>query len=167
MKKIIASFLFFLCISTFHSLTVSAQVTLPSLKISGEVNNAVTLNSEDLAKMPHTNVMVKSRDGKENNYSGVAIQDLFALAGVSTGRDLSGENLSKYVIVKCADGYEVVFSLAEMDSSYTDRKIILADAMNNKPLSNQKGPFQLAVPGEKRPARSCSQVIEFIIRYAK
>ena len=49
------------------------------------------------------------------------------MAGVTTSKKLRGENLSKYLLVKCADGYEVLFSLAEPDSSFTNRVVILAD----------------------------------------
>lgn len=37
------------------------------------------------------------------------------------GKELRGENLSKYLLVKCADDYEVLFSLAELDSSFTNK----------------------------------------------
>jgi len=71
------------------------------------------------------------------------------------------------MLVKCADGYEVLFSLAELDSSFTDRIVILADSLEGKPLPSGKGPFRLVVPGEKKPARSSFQVTELVIRFAK
>jgi DMSO/TMAO reductase YedYZ molybdopterin-dependent catalytic subunit len=61
----------------------------------------------------------------------------------------------------------VVFSLAELDSSFTDRIVILAYESEGKRLSHSKGPFRLIVPGEKKPARSSMQVVEFVVRYAK
>jgi hypothetical protein len=39
--------------------------------------------------------------------------------------------------------------------------------MEGQPLAAGKGPFRLVVPGEKKPARSCMQVVEFVIRFAK
>jgi DMSO/TMAO reductase YedYZ molybdopterin-dependent catalytic subunit len=88
-------------------------------------------------------------------------------AGVTTGAQLRGKNLAKYMLVKCADGYQVVFSLAELDNNFTDRVVILADAMDGQPLPEGKGPYKLIVPGEKKPARSCFQVTDIIIGVAK
>ena len=156
----------FLSFIYFQSIAQTDTIK-PSIKISGEVTKTIILYADDLAKMQHATAMVKGRDGKEHPYSGVPVQRLLELAGVTTGKDLHGENLSKYLLVKCADGYEVVFSLAEVDSSFTDRIVLLADAYEGKPISGERGPFQLAVPGEKKPARSCFQVTEFIIKFAK
>ena len=166
MKKKIFSLSLFLFAIHLH-LFAQTDTAQPSIKISGEVTKPVTLYASDLAKMLHSTAMVKGRDGKEHQYSGVPVQHLLELAGVTTGKDLHGENLSKYLLVRCADGYEVVFSLAELDSSFTDRIVLLADAYEGKPIATERGPFQLAVPGEKKPARSCFQVTEFVIKFAK
>ena len=39
--------------------------------------------------------------------------------------------------------------------------------MNGKPIPSNPGPFQLIVPGEKRPARSCREVVSLVIRSAQ
>ena len=67
---------------------------------------------------------------------------------------LRGENLSKYLQIKAADGYGVLFSLAELDSSFTSKVVILADKMEGKPIPKGKGPFRIIVPDERKPARS-------------
>lgn len=121
----------------------------PSVKITGEVTKPVTLNMDDLSRMKRTTVSLKERNNKTNRYTGVAIQDILEMAGVTMGKQLHGENLAKYVLVKCADGYEVVFSLAELDTSYTDRVVILSYELEGKPLPADTGPFKLVVPGEK------------------
>jgi DMSO/TMAO reductase YedYZ molybdopterin-dependent catalytic subunit len=139
----------------------------PAVKVSGEVTKPLTLYADDLAKMKRVSAGIKDRDGKDHEYKGVAIQEILEMAGVTTGKQLRGENLTKYLLVKCADGYEVLFSLAELDSSFTDRIIILADELEGKPLPTDKGPFRLVVPGEKKPARSSFQVTEMVIRFAK
>ncbi|RYY55901.1 MAG: molybdopterin-binding protein [Chitinophagaceae bacterium] len=137
------------------------------LKVSGEVKTPLSLTKDDLAKMKRTGAILKDRDGKEVPYTGVALQDVLEMAGVTLGRELRGENLVKYVLVKCADGYEVLFSLAEIDKGFTDRVIILADESMGKPLPVAKGPFRIIVPGEKVPARSSFQVVEIVIAFAK
>jgi hypothetical protein len=97
----------------------------------------------------------------------VAIADILNKAGVTTGKQLKGENLAKYLLVTCADNYQVVFSLAELDSSFTDRVVVLADQMEGKPLPAGMGPFRLIVPGEKKPARNCMQVVGIAVKFAK
>lgn len=155
-----------LCLGSFQSIA-QTSVGKPFVKVSGEVTKPLTLSVDDLAKMKRITISSKERDGKEHSYTGVAIQEILGLAGVTTGKELRGENLAKYLMIKCADGYEVLFSLPEVDSSFTDRVIILADSTEGKPLPSDKGPFRLVVPGEKKPARSCFQVTEFVIKFAK
>jgi DMSO/TMAO reductase YedYZ molybdopterin-dependent catalytic subunit len=137
------------------------------VKVAGEVLTPLTLTASDLAAMPRTTAGAKDKQGVMHSFSGVAIADILNKAGVTTGRQLRGENLAKYLLVSCADGYQVVFSLAELDSSFTDRVVILADQQEGKPLPAGVGPFRLIVPGEKKPARNCFQVTTLAIRFAK
>jgi DMSO/TMAO reductase YedYZ molybdopterin-dependent catalytic subunit len=137
------------------------------VKVVGEVLTPLTLTASDLEAMPRTTASAKDKQGVMHSFSGVAIADILNKAGVTTGRQLRGENLAKYLLVSCADGYQVVFSLAELDSSFTDRVVILADQEEGKPLAAGVGPFRLIVPGERKPARNCFQVTTFAIRFAK
>lgn len=139
----------------------------PVIKVSGEVTKPLQLQAADLARMKRTTVSMRDRDGNEHPYTGVPVAEILDQAGVTTGKQLRGENLTKYMLVKCADGYEVLFSLAELDSSFTNRTVIIADSSEGKPLPAGKGPFRLVVPGEKKPARSSFQVTELVIRWAK
>lgn len=138
-----------------------------SVLVGGEVTTPLTLTAADLAAMPRTTAVAKDKQGTPHSFEGVALADIFKKAGVTTGRDLRGENLAKYVLVSCADNYQVVFSLAELDSSFTDRVVILADKFEGKPLPAGTGPFRIVVPGEKKPARNCFQVLSIDIKYAK
>jgi len=137
------------------------------VQVTGEVGKALKLTEADIAKMNKVSVTLTDKDGKDHSYTGVPVIDLLNNAGVTTGKQLHGENLTKYVLVKCADGYQVLFALAEMDTALSKKTIILATQADNKPLPEGKGPFRLVVPGEGRPARSCFQVVEFIIKFAK
>ena len=147
--------------------TNGSAVTPVAVKVTGEVLKPLTLSATDLASMPRTTAMARDKQGVEHSFSGVALADIFKEAGVTTGRQLRGENLAKYVLVTCADNYQVVFSLAELDSSFTDRVVILADQMEGKPLAPGVGPFRIVVPGEKKPARNCFQVTAIAIKFAK
>ncbi|SEN37821.1 Oxidoreductase molybdopterin binding domain-containing protein [Chitinophaga rupis] len=139
----------------------------PAVKISGEVATPLTIYVDSLAQWPRITVNLKDRDGKDHSYSGTPLQAILEKAGVTMGKQLRGKNLSKYLMVKCADGYEVLFSLAELDSSFTDRQVILANETDGHALPADKGPLRLVVPGEKKPARSSFQVVEMVVRFAK
>lgn len=166
MRKIILYI--FLTILISLPLTFYAQVATSkaAVKVSGEVTKPLLLTQEDLSKMERTTAILKDRDGKDVPYSGVAVQQILELAGVTSGKQLRGENLAKYLLVKCSDGYEIVFSLAELDKGFNDKVVILADKSNGSDLPLDKGPFRLIVQGEKVPARSSFQVVELIIRFA-
>ena len=154
--------LLFVCYLCFLTHYVQAQ----TLQVTGEVEKRLTLSAADLAAMPRTSVSANDKQGVAHSYSGVALAELFRAAGVTTGGQLRGKNLAKYLLVSCADGYQVVFSLAELDSDFTDRVVILADQMEGKPLPDGIGPFRIVVPGEKRPARNCFQVKTLSIKLA-
>lgn len=149
-------------LACFASHTLQAQV-----KVQGEVKHALQLTPAYLVKMTRVTASANDHDGKAHSYSGIAVSEILDSAGVTTGTQLRGKNLAKYMLVKCADGYEVVFSLAELDNNFTDRVVILADSVDGKPLPEGKGPYKLIVPGEKKPARSCFQVTDIIIGAAK
>lgn len=133
------------------------------LKVDGEVLNPLEFTLSDLSKMPRKEASLKDKDGKVHIYSGVPLQDILLKAGVPTGKELHGENLSKYLLVKCTDGYQVLFSLAELDSSIADKNIIIADVMDGKALPESKGPLRIVAEGEKKPARSSYQVESLMI----
>jgi hypothetical protein len=81
---------------------------------------------------------------------------------------LRGDNLATYVLVRAADGYKVVFPLAELDPAFTDRVVLLAELRDQKPLTDPEGPLRLVIPDEKRRARWVRQVTSVTVeRVAK
>jgi len=116
--------------------------------------------------MPHIDVAIIDRDGQEPHYAGVPRIDLLRQAGVTLGAELRGKNLTKYVVVKATDGYEVVFALPEIDPDFTTRTVLLADRVDGKPLSAGTGPYRIVVPGEKKPTRWVRAVNAIEVRAA-
>ncbi|WP_345990196.1 molybdopterin-dependent oxidoreductase [Chryseobacterium sp. Chry.R1] len=158
--------LFFVFIFSFCGL-LSAQTEF-KLKVSGEVAHPLDLSLSDLSKMPRKDAVMKDKDGSSHIFTGVPIMDVLEKAGVSSGKALHGaENLSKYVLIKCSDGYQVLFSLAELDASIQDKNVIIADTVDGKPLPKEKGPLRIIAEGEKKPARSSYQVKEIFINSIK
>jgi DMSO/TMAO reductase YedYZ molybdopterin-dependent catalytic subunit len=124
------------------------------LKISGAVTTPLDLTVADLKKMPRkTLTVVNPHDKKTEVYEGVALEELLRRAGLPQGENLRGAAMATYVLAEAADGYRVVFSLAELDSGILDSEVIVADTMDGAPLGANQGPFRIVVPHEKRPAR--------------
>lgn len=168
MKKYHLLVIILSCLLFSFSQKIYAQTAREAVvKVEGEVLKPLTLTISDLAKMKHVDAVMKNREGVMQQYSGVPVFDLLQQAGVTVGKELKGENLTKYMLVRSSDGYEVVFSLAELDPSFTNRVVILADAKDGKPLADGVGPFRLVVPDENKPARSALEVTHLIIRFAK
>lgn len=137
------------------------------LKVSGDVPKPLELSLTDLSKMPRKEASLKDKDGSMHVYSGVSVQDILAKAGTPSGKELHGENMTKYLLVKCKDGYQVLFSLAELDASIADKNIIVADTIDGKPLPESKGPLRIVAEGEKKPARSSYQLESLVIGQIK
>jgi DMSO/TMAO reductase YedYZ molybdopterin-dependent catalytic subunit len=133
----------------------SSVSTGPSeVKIGGMVTTPFVVTAEDLKKMPRKTISVENAHAKKTEvYEGVLLAALLLKAGVPHGEQLRGAAMTSYVLVEAADDYRVVFSLAELDSSFQDSDVLLADTMDGKPLTPDQGPFKLVVPQEKRPAR--------------
>lgn len=130
-----------------------AQDPSPKIEITGAVKQALSLTAEDLAKMPRASVKTMS-NGMETIYEGVWLHEVLKRAGVPQGEALRGKALASYVLAQAEDGYQVVFSLGELDPAFIDNEILLADTANGKPLFGSQGRFRLVVPKDKPGARS-------------
>jgi DMSO/TMAO reductase YedYZ molybdopterin-dependent catalytic subunit len=138
-----------------------------TVKISGEVTTPFDLKLADMQQFKQTNVVRKDRDGNDHTYTGVILADILQKAGATMGKDLKGENLTKFISVNASDGYQVVFALAELDKDFTDKAIILATTMDGKPLPQGDGPFRIIVQDEKKPARCIKEVTGIKVQFAK
>lgn len=156
---------FYLFTLSFLSVNLYAQDNF-KLKISGEAGRSLTLTLKDIAQMPHTTATIAGKDGKQHAYSGVPVSFMLDKVRDTAAKGSHG-NLSKYLLVKCADGYKVLFSFAELDNSFTNKMVILADSMEGNPLPEARGPLRIVVTDEKKPARSCFQVTEMIVGDSK
>lgn len=130
-----------------------AQDAQPSVQVTGAVKQALMLSAEDLGKMPRASVRT-TNNGMETVYEGVWLHEVLKKAGVPQGSDLRGKALASYVLAEAQDGYQVVFSLGELDPSFIDNQILLADTANGKPLFGAQGRFRVVVPKDKPGARS-------------
>ena len=126
----------------------------PELIIRGDIAAPFILKADDLARMPRETVSVPDPDGTKVIYEGVPLREILKRAGVPLGKELRGKALASYVLAKALDGYQVVFSLGEMDDAFGNESIIVADKRDAKPLFGYQGPFRLVCPNDKAGARS-------------
>src|SRR5262245_12622216 len=142
------------CILFLFALSVlQAQDATPTIQVTGAVKQSLTLSADDLAKMPRASVRTTS-NGMETTYEGVWLHEVLKRAGVPQGSELRGKALASYVLAEAQDGYQVVFSLGELDPAFIDNEILLADTANGKPLFGAQGRFRLVAPKDKPGARS-------------
>lgn len=140
-----------------HRHAQPAANRLTTVAVGGEVARPLVLDRAALAAMARRTVRA-SAHGVEGEYGGVALFDVLRAAGAPLGEALRGPNLALYVRIAAADGYRVVYALAELDPKFRDDGVLLVDTRDGKPLDAGEGPFRLVAPAEKRPGRWVRQV---------
>jgi DMSO/TMAO reductase YedYZ molybdopterin-dependent catalytic subunit len=150
----------------------AAAVPLRLVPLSGA---ALELTAADLARMPRQILKTAAPAGGAGHaegggqlaeLEGVPLRALLDRLGVPAGHDLHGDALQLYVVAEGADGYRVVLAVAELDASFTDSVVLVADRKNGRPLDAVEGPLRLVVPADKRPARWVRQLVRISVRRA-
>jgi DMSO/TMAO reductase YedYZ molybdopterin-dependent catalytic subunit len=134
-------------------LVIAASLGAQTVAVTGAVKQPLTLAAKDFAAMPRTTAAVTDH-GKTVTYEGVLLYNVLLKAGAPLGAELSGKALASYILASAKDGYQVVYTLTEIDPAFCDSRIVLADAADGNPLPSTQGPFRIVVPNEKKGARS-------------
>jgi DMSO/TMAO reductase YedYZ molybdopterin-dependent catalytic subunit len=135
-------------------LPAQSASTTAHLAITGDVEKPLSITLDELSRLPRRTLKVMNpHEKKEETYDGVLLTELLKRAGVPQGGQLRGAAMATYIQAEAADGYRVIFSLAELDTDFQDSEVIVADTMNGAPLDDKTGPFRLVAPHDKRPAR--------------
>src|SRR6202000_1536868 len=114
---------------------------------------AVVIDEKMLAAMPRITVQAGAHGDAPSAWEGVALVELLRAEGAPLGKALRGDALASYVRVTATDGYQVVFSLGELDADMGAARGVLVDRHEGKALEDKDGPLRLVVPGDQRPAR--------------
>jgi hypothetical protein len=148
--------------------TFASDPKSPHITIDGDIDNPFTLTAlssvasakeeSDLQSMTRLKVPSHDRDG-DATFEGVRLSDIVKRAKPRLGEKPMRGTSRGTLFVKGADGYQVVFSLAEIDPDFNDNNIILADQRNGKPLPDPQGPFQIIAPNDRIHARWVRQVV--------
>jgi hypothetical protein len=145
-----------------------------SLILTGDPSRApipnqpsIVLTPIEFHALPHVTVTVhNSHINGNETYSGVPLATLLAKIDAPIGSQLRGDAMTTYIIATGSDGYAVVLSLAEADPEFHENQVIVADARDGQPLG-KNGPFQLIVPGDKRPARWVHNLVSITLNRAE
>jgi hypothetical protein len=126
----------------------------PSLSIRGLDGKTVVLSVVDLTRLPQQSIHTTDHD-KPVTFQGVLLTDVLAKVELPLGEKFHSTAASYFVLAESHDGYRAVFAWAELDSTFMDKPVCIATRRDGQSLSEKDGPFQLVVPGEKRPPAGC------------
>jgi hypothetical protein len=123
------------------------------LKIQGLDGKSITLSPGEISTLPHKTVSVFNAHTKSNEkYSGVPLTDLLAKVGTPVGENVKGDLFLTGIVAEGTDKYDVLYALAEVDSSIHAGEVIVADMVDEHKLGKD-GAFKMVSTEEKRPAR--------------
>ena len=136
----------------------------PTITVIGVGGNSIRLTAADLAQLPQQKVQAIDH-GTAVTFQGVLLTDLLAKVDTPSAEKYRGTAASYYVLVQAADGYRAVFSWAEIDPTFSDRKVYVVTKRDGTLLGND-GPFFTVVPDDKRQSRWVKRVVGIVIKQA-
>jgi hypothetical protein len=147
-----------------HSKVIAAAA---SLVLMGS-DNSKLLDAVALKRLQHKTITVHNpHENVDETYSGVLLIELLKQVGAPVGKDVHGKALAEYVVATGSDGYKAVLALAEIEPDFHPGDVLVADAMDGKPLDSKTGPFRLVVTEDKRPARSVRNLVSVELKSAE
>jgi precorrin-4/cobalt-precorrin-4 C11-methyltransferase len=149
-----------------------AGETTPRLIVGNLAGEARTISTKEFAALPRVSVRAKIPHTEQMAaYEGVLLGRVLQEAGIQPStasqpekREMPRPLRSAYVLVEAADGYQVLFSIAEVFPEVGGRNVVLADRMNGKPLDAKAGPYQVVVPDSAIYERWIRQVRRILVR---
>lgn len=118
---------------------------------------SIPIDAASLASLPRESVNATAH-GKALACEGIPLAALLRAADALPAEPLRGARLADYVLVAARDGYRAVYSLAELEPTLGNHKVLLVDRCDGQALSDEEGPLRLIAPDESRPARWVRQV---------
>ncbi len=156
------------------SCQIAAQTTRPvttTVTVSGNVSKSLSLTVADLKHYPVHQIdyvppQTEHQAGGEpaRQYTGCLLRDVLAAAKPveSKPHDLR----KSYVVARASDGYEVVFSWAELFVSPVGSNVYVVYERDGAPLAEDEGRIALVVLTDMRPIRHVKWLSALIVRAA-
>jgi DMSO/TMAO reductase YedYZ molybdopterin-dependent catalytic subunit len=142
------------CLSAWADATPQPTTTVT---VGGDVGQTLSLTVADLKRDPADQVDYAVRNPHEQNatparhYTGCLLRDVLSAAEPleRTPRDLR----KSYLVATASDGYEVVFSWAELFVSPIGDSAFVVYERDGAPLADDEGRIALIVLADTRPIR--------------
>lgn len=150
-----------------------ANLSLPTdgtLTVDGQVLNPLSLTVESLqTQFSSQTLEASSLSGEEtlsSSYTGVSLWQIISAAQPNTNEDVPNDQLSFFIVVTGSDGYQLVFSWAELDPAYNGELVLLAYQENGAAIADAEGAIRLVVPGDTHAGRYVRGVVNISLRDA-
>lgn len=153
---------------------IAAQAPAPapvSVTVGGNVSQALALSVADLRRYPAHQIdylpaQSEHKSGGEpaRHYTGCLLRDV--LAAAKPVETKPRELRRSYVVATAKDGYEVVFSWAELFVSPTGDNVYIVYERDGAPLAEDEGPIALIALTDLRPVRHVKWLVSLALRGA-
>jgi hypothetical protein len=141
-------------------LPVAALAGAPSVEVTGALPKTGKLTLQALEAMKPEKATWTER-GAKVEIEGVSLGKLLVASGFEPG--VMGKGIppaekragyKKVVLITSRDGFQAVFSCAELAEDMGPTRALLVWKVDGKPLPADQGPFRLMVLTDKEPSRS-------------
>lgn len=159
-----------LCLSLTIGAQSGSQVTT-SVSVAGNVAETLSLTVADLKRYPAHQVeyvpsgaVEQKAAGPARRYTGCFLRDVLAAAKPveSKPRELR----KSYIVATASDGYEVVFSWAELFVSPIGDQVLVVYERDGAPLPDDEGRIALIAVSDTRPVRHVKWLRSLTLRGA-
>ena len=144
---------------------VAGVVAAADLTVVGLNGKTIVLTAAQLAALPQGEAILHEGAGPIA-YQGPSLTAILREAGVPVGPRAHGAPMHAYVLIKGADGYAALLSLAETDPEFRTGPIVLADHQAGAPLDARQGPWRLVIGDDLKPWRAVRGVARIEVRSA-
>jgi DMSO/TMAO reductase YedYZ molybdopterin-dependent catalytic subunit len=138
-----------------------------SFELTGLVERPRTFTQADLQAYPAVTLSAAfgaAQSFQTGRFTGVQLWDLLQEAGVKLDPSRNNDKLRKYVVVTGSDGYDAVFSYAELDPDFGAEVVLVAYARDGQPLGPTEGMARTVIGTDKRGGRLVSNLTRIEVR---
>ena len=122
-----------------------------------------TFSRENLESLPQSEIVRKTGNNSAIHYSGPTLGSLLAQCGVAIGDKMKSDAIRFVILATGSDGYSVALSMAEVEPSISDGKILVALKRDDAALSSEEGPLRLVVEKDQRPVRWVKNLVKIAV----
>jgi len=144
-------------------LALAAPAAAQTLTVEGFAGPPRALAVAELGALPRREVVL-TEDGGPHRYEGPLLAYVLRQAGLPMGARLHGDPLKAALVVTGADGFQAVYSLAEVDADFHDDVVILADRVDGAPLPAKRAPWRIVSSGDRKGWRAVYAVSKIEVR---